>query len=384
MKPNSKRLIKGIIDGIRDQIEAVYWYEGLLPSGLTESLLMVMSDGYSAQKLRAIFQPVWQNLQGEKPPLPYIARVSDLRRHVQLYPMLGAWLKTKARRTGRDVLANLDLPISQEERLAWVCAQLLDASRTLAPSMLDPEKVASKQALLSHLTRYMGGDGSAETAVQLAHLHATLNKQLDTLPPDPTWHTETLPDASFPGLQAIYREANEIVLVFATLDPATLHMLPALAQDLESEYEGMRVITARQLRLLVRLHSPLDVTLRRYTHEWGLDPLENLDIEAWRVMQTAARIPSEQQLLHLPPAYLTCPEDKLGKLIHDFQNRMLNIQLEHELLIRIAQIDRFTPPVPLPSKETPEHQRVDAIFSHFGWWSDYYAGVMEVKKRTML
>jgi len=55
---------------------------------------------------------------------------------------------------------------------------------------------------------------------------------------------------------------------------------------------------------------------------------------------------------------------------------MLNIQLEHELLHRMRQIERFTPPEPLPDRTAPSESRVAAIFRHLDWWATYYSDQM--------
>ncbi len=67
---------------------------------------------------------------------------------------------------------------------------------------------------------------------------------------------------------------------------------------------------------------------------------------------------------------------QMGKLIHDFQNKLLNIQLEHELLVRFGIVQRFTPPEPLPEREAPNHQRIELIFKHFHWWTNFYTDQM--------
>jgi hypothetical protein len=58
---------------------------------------------------------------------------------------------------------------------------------------------------------------------------------------------------------------------------------------------------------------------------------------------------------------------------------MLNIQLEHELLGRLQGLERFVPPAPVPGRDTPPRQRLDAIFQHLDWWTEYY--VEQMRKR---
>lgn len=217
------------------------------------------------------------------------------------------------------------------------------------------------------------------TAVTLfARLQAWLQQKTADLPTDQPWTKKVPPDVTLPGLQAIYRESGYIVMVFADLVPKMIEFNDwvGLGADLAGAYKGLRVVTADHLRLMIQYHSSLDITLRRYQHEWGLNPLTELEIAPWRVLRTAARLPSHIRTAPFPHAYFTSSDDNLGKVIHDFQNRMLNIQLEHELLCRLQNIERFTPPEPLPGPDIPTFDRITSIFQHFDWWADYYTQAM--------
>jgi hypothetical protein len=92
-------------------------------------------------------------------------------------------------------------------------------------------------------------------------------------------------------------------------------------------------------------------------------------------MRYSARVPSRILIDELPNIYLTKEnsEESLNKIIHDFQNKMLNIGLEHELLVRFGLSERFVPPTPAPGREAPPQQRIAALFQHLEWWADFYA-----------
>jgi hypothetical protein len=217
------------------------------------------------------------------------------------------------------------------------------------------------------------------TAITLfTRLQAWLQQKTAGLPTSHSWTKKVPPDVTLPGLQAIYRESGQIIMVFADLVPKMIENndWESLGEDLSGEYSGLRVVTADHLRLMVHYYSPLDLKLRRYQYEWGLDPLAGLEVEPWRVLRMAAQVPSYMRTVAFPHAYFTHSDDKLGKVIHDFQNRMLNIQLEHELLCRLENIERFTPPEPLPGPDVPSLERITTIFQQFDWWSDYYAQKM--------
>jgi hypothetical protein len=180
-------------------------------------------------------------------------------------------------------------------------------------------------------------------------------------------------------LQATYQHNVEnIVLAFAQLSPGQLRAIAweKLARRLGKEYKTLQVTSSAQFRLIHEMERPLDITFQRSKRTWGVDVLRSLETDPWRQFRQAARLPSTLQIDQLPNAYLTADEDDIHDVIHDFQNRLLNVQLEHELLIRLLDVQKFEPPQPLPGRDAPNSQRIDAILQHAGWWSDYYAGAM--------
>jgi hypothetical protein len=128
--------------------------------------------------------------------------------------------------------------------------------------------------------------------------------------------------------------------------------------------------------MIVEIERPLDLVFLRYQHEWGKHPLDEIQLSQRQILRHAARLPLVVQIDLLPNAYLTQDDSKLHDIVHDFQNKLLNVQLEHELLCRLQKIERFVPPEPLPDRSTPSPIRIDAIFKQLGWWAEYYANEM--------
>jgi hypothetical protein len=247
--------------------------------------------------------------------------------------------------------------------------------------MLEENVAEARLLQLQRLGRHLLGKEAVEgttTTTLFARLQAWLQQKTADLPSDQPWTKKVPPDVTLPGLQAIYRESGYVVMVFADLVPKMIESNEwmGLGEDLSGEYKGMRVVTADHLRLMIQYNTPLDLKLRRYEHQWGLDPLAELEVQPWRVLRTAANIPSYTRTIPFPHAYFTNSDDKINKVIHDFQNRMLNIQLEHELLCRLEHIQRFTTPEPLPGPDVPQLERITSIFQHFDWWSNYYTQKM--------
>ena len=169
-----------------------------------------------------------------------------------------------------------------------------------------------------------------------------------------------------------------MVMVFQNLTPHQILAIqwPVLAKRVADRCTGLRITTAVQLRLILELERPLDIVLQRYNHEWGDHLLTQITPAKKQIFRQAARLPAEIQIDLMPNEYLTQDQSKLHDIIHDYQNKLLNIQLEHELLRRLQQIEKFTPPEPLPDRSAPPSQRIDAIFKNLGWWSDFYTDLM--------
>ncbi|HSH03846.1 MAG TPA: hypothetical protein VLL52_15125, partial [Anaerolineae bacterium] len=177
-----------------------------------------------------------------------------------------------------------------------------------------------------------------------------------------------------PQLRALYNKGEISTLLFP--DPLTPHIKNTdwaeVGDLLAGEYEGINVSTPTQLHLALRVHAPLDHYLRRYEHGWGEDPLATLEFTNEQLYRTAARKPHDIQTGEFVHAYLLADdEEALHKIIHDFQNKLLNILLQNSLIARLEGKKAIKPP-PLPDRTDPSPMRIDGIFNQLDWWSNYY------------
>ncbi|RMG95198.1 MAG: nucleotidyltransferase domain-containing protein [Chloroflexi bacterium] len=380
-----------------DQLEAVYLFgshaRGYHQPGESDvNLLLVVADGTNIHLLRDLFRPIWQAYGEILRRAPYIAEVTAFRRWLHLNNLLAHHLKNDGRQLlgAPDYLDDLP-PLDPHEGFGRLAAEVMVASAALAPDLLAPNVAQERLRLLRRLARRIRGKRLVgdETAVQLfARIQHFLAPQIGRLPAIQAWRKTPLPQHTspiLPGLQAIYKETGNMVLVFNQLTPQQILNTnwQLLAQRLQNQANGLAITTTDQLCLALSYESPLDICLQRYEHNWGTDILSNLHIPTYQLLRHAARIPTDIQIDSLPNAYFTQGEDKLHTIIHDFQNRLLNIQLEHELLCRIHHLDHFTPPEPLPDRKAPPLKRIDAIFQHLHWWAEHYAGDMaELQQET--
>ena len=370
------------------QLEAIFLYgsmaDGSYEAGESDiNLLAVVADGTSIHALRKLFLPIWNEYKGVLCRAPLIAQEKDFARYLQVAPTFAHHLIHH----GEIVFGLPDYledwpetdPYDASARLAYEAMQV---STALTPELLEPEAAETAVAQLYRLARKLHNQpiGKDKTAVELyALVQHYLNQQIANLPDPPTITQPSTPTTTLlPGLMASYKESDQMVMVFQNITPHQILGIqwPALAKRVANRCTGLRITTAVQLRLINELERPLDLVLRRYNHEWGQNLLAQITPSKKQIFRQAARRPAEIQIDLMPNEYLTQDQSKIHDIIHDYQNKLLNVQLEHELLRRLLQIKKFEPPEPLPDRTAPNSLRIDAIFRHLGWWSEFYTELM--------
>ncbi|MFO7540377.1 MAG: hypothetical protein R6X32_20245 [Chloroflexota bacterium] len=367
-----------------DNLRGLYLYGSVTtdyyqPGESDINLVAIVRDESEHHELRQAARPVWEKYSDQLKQPPLLARQSTLARHMQLFSNFGYNLAQNSRLLHGE--PNLLGPLpdrSPAEFLSHLADEIMEVSVALAPNLLPPDVAERYQIKLRSLARRLlkRHIKPEETAVDLfAAIQDYLSRKITVLsvtqllpPPAPS----TTP---LPGLYAIYKkELGRIVLVFnqLTIPQITATDWTRIADQLTDRCAGLHVTTSVQLRLLTKLERPLDMLFQRYTLDWGKNPLANLKPALHYSLRHAARLPSEIAVNKLPQDYLAAPDEAVNKLVHDYQNRLLNIQLENELLYRMGYLDQFVPSIALPGPEAPNPQRVKAIFSQLDQWCDFY------------
>ena len=350
------------------------------------NLLLVVSEGVSLHTVRNIFRPIWRDNGRRLCRAPLITTRSLLTRHLKLYPTLAHHMANDGQSlVGGTSLFKLipKLPrLTPHDTYAWLAGEAMISSAALAPNMQSgPDARQSMKGLRSLARRVLHETVSVnDTAVDLfARIQEHLEPKIAVLPMEQPWSSmRTATSPLLPGLQGTYTKNLETaVLVFAQFSSAQIRNIgwSKLSQRLSRDHKRLAITTSRQFRLMTEFETPLDLIFRRNRHTWGMDPLATMVVKKKFQLRHAARAPSLIQIDLLPNAYLTQSDDQLPKLIHDFQNKLLNIQLEGELLDRFQIAQRFRP-LPLPGRETPLRERVDAIYQQLGLWADHYTNAM--------
>lgn len=382
-------LAQALAQQMGDQLEAIYLFGSLaqghyIPGESDINLFVILRDSAGFPALQQAFYPLWQQYRHELKRAPFMATKGAFLRHLRLNPLLAQQLVRDAQQltVPPEYLDRRMATIEPHEAYAYLVTEAIQASAALAPELLGEDTAVTIRTRLRRLARRLRQEPlpEGETAVQtFARIQHFLNPIIASLPATrkmagvvPKNSTSPL----LPGLQTIYNETGKTVLIFTELSPQKVIQTDwsKLASRLPAHTTGLEITTLEQISLSIMFDRPLDLRFKKLQHTWGPNFLAAFNPTTRQIMRYSARVPSRILIDELPNVYLTQEpsEEVQHKIIHDFQNKMLNVQLEHELLVRYGLVERFKPPTPVPGRETPAPQRIAALFQHLEWWADYY------------
>ncbi len=249
---------------------------------------------------------------------------------------------------------------------------------------MKPDKAQERVKLARRLARklWQAPIAEDETAVTTyARIQQKLGPQIARLPAGKAYTNIDIPSVTapfLPGLQSLYKEADNIVMVLAHLSPQDIQRTAweQMTDRLTAECSGLVLTTAAQLCISLVYDTPIDLKTQRFQYNWGINHIAKLQSSKRQMMRQAAIAATFIEIDSLPHALLTQDDQHLHTIIHDFQNKLLNIQLTHELLCRFGDVERFTPPEPLPDRSLPSTERLQGIFNQLRWWSEFYTEQM--------
>jgi hypothetical protein len=390
---NQKRAVEAVASclqqAVGEQFQALYFFDE--PAGqVPAELLIVVADSFWSTeaaehapfcRLRRAFTPVWQEVGSRFSHAPLLATTPGLANFTRLYPLFARDLRQGRLLAAAEASAAAALPIqSGAESLVeagYWAGEFMRLSAVLAPGLMEPAAAAERlQELRGSVARRRGQPVAAdEPPLQLlVELQERLSSSLAALPGETEANQPPLDGAPplLPQLRAIYERGKSVLLLLPSLTAGAMTAVdwPRVAALFEEHYTELQVSTPGQFRLLLQQQQPLLYTLRAYHYLWGEDVVEHLEVERWRVLQDAARLPALTLTADLPGTYLTSSD--VHRVVHDGHNRLLNIQLQHELLVRLLQLPQVKPPASLPDPDAPDWQRIGAVAAHLSWWSDHY------------
>lgn len=351
------------------------------------NLLVVISDDTRMQDVRAALQQVWQLHGEELGQVPLVAKRATILRHLKLDPILAHDLINFGERfAGESLISKPPLP-EPIELLARIAKESLHASAVLAPTMISQQDSALAINKLHCLAgQYVAEDFSqsdppATIYSGVQRYIAYQMRRYNSIDLDSSEQSGIAPVLEV--LLAVYSMDNLLVLVLPDLpaeeiaDRITTINWSTVASRIAGEYRGLQLSTPAQLRLILQLEGAADHVIGTIEHAWGVDLLANLEVSRWRVLRDLARLPSEILIDSLPRSLIVCSDNDLPVLVHDLQNKILNVQLRNELFKRMEYSVADMPPDPLPDRRAANHVRIEAIANHLDWWADYYLREME-------
>jgi hypothetical protein len=334
------------------------------------------------QDVRLALRQVWRLHRAELGQVPLVARKASFLRHIKLDPILAYDLFTTGEKLAGESLQTEHPVPDPIELLARIASETMRASAVLAPSMIsEQESDRAVNTLLCLAKEYLAEDYSP--ADLPSKIYAGIQRYVafqvaryDEL----TWKAKE-DSGTAPVLEvllSVYSIENRLLLVLPDLpaeefaDRIVSINWRSVARRIAGEFRGLRLTTPAQLRLVLRFEGAADYALGTFEHAWGIDLLSDLEISRWRILRDLARLPSDILIDTLPRSLIVCNESDLPVLVHDLQNKLLNIQLRTELLSRMEYSVAQMPPEPLPDKGAPNYVRIEAIANQLEWWADYY------------
>ncbi len=348
-----------------------------------DALLLLFSDDLSIHSAReALLRTRVDWGQVFETP-PYVHTPATLARVARLFPLFHRHLARHA-----EHLQGQLLPIESArkvhpvELLAFLITEAMAASAALLPDYDESDAMRRLQRLAHNLSGNEV-DAGAPPAALFSQVQVHLRLVVDSLPSLARHRRPLVKSSGEPNLLAFYEDHQRLLAVIPPLSANLLQKIdwPAVARGRSDYLTTLNVATSDQFYLALQAYRPLDYVLGSFRRLWGADLLKGLTVAARGVFRQAARKPAQLLAGGALGDYLLAPNAKaLHQVIHDYQNRLLNIRLQHELLCRHCDIPLEEPPLPLPRRDEPLSARIDAIVQHLNWWADHYSQHMESRQ----
>jgi predicted nucleotidyltransferase len=380
-------VLDALMRDLSQNIMSLYLY-GSLSGGTYQpgqsdiNLLIILDEEATIHQVRNTLRPVWRQHGPVLKRTPLVATAATFRRHLSFNPGLARHLVQRG-----SLLAGqpgLPAPLTHDvfEQLSQLARIAMHGSAAIAPSLLSERESAEAISCLRSLTRQLFDHEVSEeerATTLFSRIQADVLGQFEQHP-SLFWNDQQVQGAPplVQDLRAIYENENRLILLLPDSGPDDVagritHIdWDAVASRIVGQYRGLWVTTATQLRLILSYDSPAGYRLGSYNHAWGLDPIADLEIDAWRILRNFGRLPSTLLVDTLPQAYINSEDSDVAMLVHDLHNKLLNVQLQNELFCRMEGKPMAKPPDQLADHDLPMEKRVDGIYAQLNWWAGYY------------
>lgn len=338
-------------------------------------MILIVADDTDINNVRRAFLPMWGSHQSLYRRAPLVAREASFTRYLTVYPAFNDQLNRSARIIKQDNFQNLVIndPAPVEAR-AFLANELYLASTALAQEGYDKSKRAAAVASLNRLQRrFAPSEANKDIPTTLCSLLSRIAL------PETSYKAESDAPYHIEGLVSLYEKLGEIIFVVESPHTVSQINWDQVASDVaENGFTSFGVTTPDLFHLLVEKVYPLDHAILSYNHVWGADLLTAVTVAAEDVMRDASRVAMNYEIDHFPNRLLTSPptQENNAILIHDFQNKLLNIRLQNELLARLKMSDK-NGTGRLPSKGAPQSVRLQGLWDSFGMWGRYFYDIYQ-------
>jgi hypothetical protein len=117
--------------------------------------------------------------------------------------------------------------------------------------------------------------------------------------------------------------------------------------------------------------TPADWLFGHYVLLWGEEIFPGEQPDTRLVIRDLGRHSSGLLIADLPQAIVVAAEDELNRLVHDFQNSLLNLQLRHEVLERLTTSVGPLPEITLPSRAWAPLERLEEAARVLDRWAEF-------------
>ncbi len=364
---------------------SAYWMFGSLlqshydPTSSNINGLLIVANDTPINVVRQAFWPLWESYGRALKRGPLVFTEESFARFLTFFPHTAAHLHEYGQQVnGRAVPLADPGPMDPDWLRAVKAGQLLTASALLAPELLDGGRLKESERILDRLCRQHQIDRSLPLNQQIACLSELFEQAM------PVDLPEDQPPYGLKGLIAIYETlGDDFFIVENSAAIQSIDFSEAVQELSDREVYSLQVTTAEQFRLITRVLYPLDIALRSYQRIWGDDVLQGLEIPQEAVLSHAGRFSLVLEADQFPNTLFmveSSPEFD-SKMIHDFQNKLLNIRLQNDLLHRLKISSAGEPPA-LPERTAPHPVRLQGIWEQFRWWSAYYERLLRTEPAT--
>ncbi len=298
----------------------------------------------------------------------------------QLAPVTAARLHRGEWWGGDPAPFEADAPLLAQ--VSNMARRLMRVSVLLASIDLTDSERVSAEADLHDLATLFDIDTALPIALQIAGCYATLEALIEDVPgfsaPElPAVRDETI--ACIPGVRAIYEEIDNAIFAVESGESLVEVDWEIVKENFADNFGRIHLTTTTLLPILVQHDLAVAFAIDRYRIHWGQDIAYAVQASKEQLVSNAAQTVFALYAETLPQGYIYAQDDEsLGAHIHDLQNDLLKVQLQHELLTMLCNIPVLDTPRLDIDPQLPRETRIGLLREHLREWLCFYKQLLDL------